>query len=571
VTAGAPEPEVAPDPSDGRSHESSLTASELRGLFQAASSWLDRNAQAINAINVFPVPDGDTGSNMAATLRDTLRGVGAGLQTAGEITAAIARGALLSARGNSGVILSQILRGFAEATAGAERLDGLALAQALLRGSKAAYESIEHPVEGTILTVVRAAADAAASMRSADPRPVLEASVTAARAALVRTPDLLPVLKQAGVVDSGGYGLVVLLEGALQFLKGEPAPEYRPDAGAPSGDWVSQNAGHHGGHRAGFGYCTEFVVTGSELDLAGVRGRMNEIGDSVIVVGDTSAVHVHVHTAEPGAVIGLGTSLGSLDHVKIDNMQTQSERMPANATIAEPSPPITPLSVANDTQAEVARIAVIAVVSGDGLAAVARSVGATDVIAGGQTMNPSVAEILRAIDAVPSPEVIVLPNNKNVILSVRQAAASTTKRVSVLQTMSVPQGMSALLAFDATLSSEENVAAMVAAAKGVHTIEVTRAARATRIRDTDVPANRPIALVDGRLEVADTTSEGALVEALRGLAPAAESSVTVYWGSDVNQRAASEAQAILERKLPGLDFQFLRGGQEHYQYIVAVE
>lgn len=545
-----------------------LTGDRVRGMFAAAAAWLERNAQAINAINVFPVPDGDTGSNMAATLKGAVAALSAGQLPADEVTAAIARSALLSARGNSGVILSQLLRGFAEATAGAERLDGRALARALAGGSKAAYGAVEHPVEGTMLTVATAAATAAGDIGTTDPSGVLEAALAGARAALARTPEQLPVLKQAGVVDSGGYGLMVILEGAVKFLRGEPLPDAAHAVDGPRQSWLEETASLHRGGGSAYGYCTEYVLSGADLDTAELRERLTMLGDSVIVAGDAGAAHIHLHTEEPGAAIGFGTALGLLSSIKIDNMQAQY----AGFAAAVQRHAAAAASRDGERQSEQTRqIAVVAVVSGEGLAEIARSLRVSRVVTGGQTMNPSVEELLRGIEDAPSDRVIVLPNNKNVILTAEQAARLSGKRVAVMRTISVPQGFGAMFTFDPEADLDENVRAMQQSAARVRTIEVTRAARAAQIGDLQIEEGQPIGLIDDELAVTGETTLAALLAAVGRLRPAAAAAVTLYYGQDVAPNEAMAAEEQLLERFPGLDIQTLAGGQPFYDYILAVE
>jgi DAK2 domain fusion protein YloV len=543
-----------------------LAGAQLRGLFDAASAWLDRNAPAINAINVFPVPDGDTGSNMAATLRDTLSAISSGERSAGEFTAALARNALMSARGNSGVILSQILRGFAAATAGMEQVDGRGMSQALLEGSRTAYAALEHPVEGTILTVSRAAAEAAETVRASDPRAVLEAALAGARNALAKTPELLPELKRAGVVDSGGYGLVVMLEGAVRFLRGEAEPAETHAIEAPTERWLQEAAADHGADSP-YGYCTEFVADCAGADVVATRERVERLGDSVLVVGDDAVVRVHVHTDDPGAAISFGTSLGPLVRVKVENMQAQHERFAGAARAAH-----APGEAAADAEPQkTLAIAVIAVASGDGFAQVMRSIGATAIVSGGQTMNPNVEALLRAVEAAPAPDVLVLPNNRNVVLSAEQAARLANKRVQVVKTVSMPQGIGALLAFDADTDIDVNADVMARAAASVRTIEVTRAARATLLEGAEVPEGRPIALIDDRLELAAATAAEALLDAVERVAPQPGAAVTLYYGSDTTAEAAEAAARRLAERFPESEVQVLDGGQPFYDFIAAVE
>ena len=321
-----------------------LDGVQLRDLFRTAGLWLERNADAIDAINVFPVPDGDTGSNMAATLKGALKAADADFRSVAEVTSVIARGALMSARGNSGVILSQWLRGFADATAAAEYVDGPACARALTGARQAAYGALEHPMEGTILSVARAAAAAANKADGAIPLLVLEAALAGARDALARTPDQLPVLKEAGVVDSGGFGLVVLLEGAVTFVRGEALPEEAHGAGAPRQSWLDQTSELHGSGNSAFGYCTEFLLSGTGLQAAELRNQLTSFGDSLIVAGDATALYVHVHCDDPGAAISLSIRLGSLTGIKLENMQAQysrfADRAEPHSAVSETQQPV---------------------------------------------------------------------------------------------------------------------------------------------------------------------------------------------------------------------------------------
>lgn len=568
MSAGADpdQPVQQPAPGDDAEAAAPLTGARIRGLFTAASASLERNAPAIDAINVFPVPDGDTGSNMAATLRDTISSLGASLQPAGEVTAALARSALMSARGNSGVILSQILRGFAEATAGVERLDGPALARALAAGSRAAYAALEHPVEGTILTVARAAAQAAEKVKSTDPRAVLEAALAGARTALAHTPDLLPVLKQAGVVDSGGYGLVVMLEGAMQFLRGEVQPETVHPIQAPSRQWVEHTNAKHGAGSP-FGYCTQYLLAAQVVDLDSVRVQLAAIGDSVLVVGDETVLRVHVHTDDPGTALRYGTAQGVLTGIKIDNMQAQYDRFSGGNGASRELSDGTPAG----SRVVAPAISLVAVVAGDGFAEIAKSLGATRIVYGGQTMNPSVEEILNAINEESSQQVIVLPNNKNVVFSSEQAASLASRAVSIVKTYSIPQGLSALLAFNSDRTLAENVAAMQRAAGAVRTIEVTRAARSVRIGDLSVRQGEPIGLIDDVLAVTAATPEEVLVAALRQVAPEAGAAVALYYGAAVGPERVADLQARLQECFPAQEVETIAGGQPFYDYILSVE
>ncbi|HZU76402.1 MAG TPA: DAK2 domain-containing protein [Dehalococcoidia bacterium] len=540
-----------------------LGAAEVRALFAAAASWLERNASAIDAINVFPVPDGDTGTNMAATLRGAVAAVDDTARGAGAVLTAIAHGALMSARGNSGVILSEILRGFAAASSGAERLDGAGLARSLAEGSRAAYVAVEHPVEGTILTVARAAADGAATARSERCDLALGAALDAARAALARTPELLPVLKEAGVVDSGGYGLVVLLEGACRVLRGEPEPEAPLAAGTIDEEWLRIQGELHEDSGSRYGYCTEFLLAGAEIEPTELRGRLEQLGSSVLVAGDRSALHVHLHAADPGAALSLGVSLGVLTAIKVENMQAQYERL-ATATEQPPAAP-------DEVGGEAPSLAVVAMFSGEGFRALAASLGVDRIVSGGRTSNPSVEELLRALEAAGAEDVIVLPNHKNVVMSAEQAARLSSRRVHVVKTHSMPQGVAALLAFSRDATLEENLAAMRAAAAAVRTVEVTRSARPVSVGGVDAREGQPIALLDDRLVAAADSPVEALIQAVRLAEPPADSALTLYPGEPAAAEAVQEAERRLRAAFPGAELQVVPGGQPLYDFALAVE
>ena len=547
-----------------------LDGVQLRDLFRMADLWLERNAPAIDAINVFPVPDGDTGSNMAATLKGALKAADAESRSVAEVTSVIARGAVMSARGNSGVILSQWLRGFADATAAAEYVDGPVWARALTGAQQAAYGALEHPMEGTILSVARAAAVAANKADGASPLLVLEAALAGARDALARTPDQLPVLKEAGVVDSGGFGLVVLLEGAVTFVRGEALPEEAHGAGAPRQSWLDQTSELHGAGNSAFGYCTEFLLSGTGLQVAELRNQLTSFGDSLIVAGDATALHVHVHCDDPGAAISLSTRLGSLTGIKLENMQAQYIRF-ADRTEPHSAASETQLFDTGRQAGSLESISVVAIANGEGLASVARSLGASWVVTGGQTMNPSVEQILQAIEAVAADRVIVLPNNKNAILSAEQAAKLSNKQVAVVKTRSIPQGFAALLSFNSEEGPDQNAEVMQAAAATVRTIEITRAARAARTGALQFEAGTPIGLIDDQPAVTSSTTADALLAATERLMPADGAALALYYGQEVNADEANAVSKRLQERFPGVDVETISGGQPYYDYILSVE
>ncbi|GAI71821.1 unnamed protein product, partial [marine sediment metagenome] len=444
---------------------------DLREMFAAATTWLEKSASDIDALNVFPVPDGDCGTNMLLTMRSSIEeAYRAPDRSASAVAQAMANGALMGARGNSGVILSQIWRGLAQGLAGKESFTGSDLAEALLQASTMAYKGLSNPVEGTILTVVReasAAAQAQAASGNDDLISVMEATVSAANESVANTPSLLSVLREAGVVDAGGQGLYTLLDGALRYLRGEVEQmQFRkPQMIASNIPLTARTPQMLTAEEVPYGYCTEFLLKGEKFDPDKLRTRLEKKGQSLIVVGDESTVRVHIHTLDPGNIIHYAASLGTMHQVSIRNMdeqhqdflQMQKERMPATD------------------------MAIIAVVSGDGLADILGSLGVAATVPGGQTMNPSTKDLLQAIESVASDKVIILPNNKNIVLTAEQVQSLTAKSIEVVPTETIPQGIAALLAFDYEADFETNAQLMNKAKSAVKTIEITRAIRSTRL------------------------------------------------------------------------------------------
>ena len=547
----------------------SLSGSDLRAMFATATAWLGRHVESLNAINVFPVPDGDTGTNMYLTMRSTLdEAYHADSERAGAMLEAMSRGALMGARGNSGVILSQIIRGLAQAAREQQRLDAVGLAQGLREGAAIAYKAVSQPREGTILTVAREAAEAAEVEAHRDGHDILAVVASAAEAAresVARTPTLLPVLAEAGVVDAGGQGFYVMLEGSLRYLRGE---EEEAAVGAPVGreelerDWLSvssqMHAQMHAAGQAMYGYCTEFLVSGESLPGDSVRERLLTLGDSVLVVGDEKLVRVHVHTDDPGAALSFCTTFGRLHQVKVDNIEAQAEQFLAMHQQETPA-------------AEPVEIATVAVVVGEGMEEIFRSVGATAVVRGGPTMNPSTRELLDAIEACPADKAILIPNDKNIVMAAQQVIPLSKKEVRVVKTTTLPQGVAALLALSPDLDLDANVEAMEEARTTVHTVEVTRAIRNTRVGALRVREGQAIAVVDGELKVAQKTPSAATKAALDYLPLSELSLITLYYGEDTSESDAHVLARELRRLCPHHDVEVVSGGQPHYYYIVSAE
>ncbi len=535
---------------------------ELKLLLGAGTTWLKRHAAAINALNVFPVPDGDTGTNMLLTMQAALEEINTGSDdSAAAVAQATAHGALMGARGNSGVILSQMLRGMASSLKDKQQFDGADLAAALVEGSSTAYKGVIKPVEGTILTVGREAAEAAQAAVEGgvtDFMPVMEQAVIGARESLARTPMLLSVLREAGVVDAGGQGLYAILEGAMRYLRGEPMETDEPVEPVPSA-LVSAPAESE----MEWGYCTEFILQGQGLNLDEIKGHISACGDSALVVGDESTVKVHVHTFQPGDVIGYASSKGTLHNIKIDNMQDQHREylIVGDDTLGVPAA----------SGQETDGVAVVAVVSGTGLHEVFTSLGVRTIVPGGQTMNPSTQEVLQAIDGLAEREVIVLPNNENVVLAAQKAKELSQKNVIVVPSETIPQGISALLAFNFQTDLNKNADAMNEAIHNVRTAEITRAIRSVSINGLEVKEGEIIGLVDGDLTATGKTIEEVALQTLEQMNAAEHEIIAAYYGEDVTEAQAQDLLTKLQARYPNQDWELIEGGQPHYHYIISAE
>ena len=588
----------AAGPNDG----GALSGDELRRAFGGALAWLEEHRDTVNALNVFPVPDGDTGTNMLLTLRRAMEqgphsdpDYGGG--PAAEAAYSLAQGAFLGARGNSGVILSQFFKGFAVALEGRTDCSGAALAEALSQAQEAAYRAVSQPVEGTMLTVIREAAEAAQAVaeNGQPPAAVLSAAFAASRQSLLRTPELLPVLREAGVVDSGGLGIVVILGGLLAGLTaGDDTASETPPGAAPGSDDEhpilslvdSSLAAVAGGGLSisseylhttldtDWGYCTEFIISGQELNPDRVRAHYEHTAQSTVVVGDGRQVRVHLHAEDPGPALSYAVGLGTLSSVKIESMDDQNvDFAAAHSGLAHSDRAMADglaAYAALDAPAPAVDLAVTAVVSGDALARLFRELGCAVPLPGGQTMNPSVQQLLDAAGRSGGRAVIILPNNKNIIATAQQAAA-VNPALRVVPSRSIPQGIAALLAYNPEHSLADNLAAMTAALDGVASIEVTRSVRDTSIGGIQVAAGDYIALLDDALLSAHPTAEAALRAGLGAAGLRSDSIVTVYRGAEADEAAAGEWAAALERAHPGIQVDLVDGGQPHYQYLASVE
>ena len=554
----------------------------LLGAFRAAVANLEAHVDEINALNVYPVPDGDTGSNMFATVKAALEEAeGTAGQPAGRVAAAISFGALMGARGNSGVITSQIFRGMAEGLGGKRRFNGLDLAHALSQGSKAAYAAVAKPVEGTILTVIRESADAAviAAERADDIETVLAATLDAAEKSVARTPSLLAILREAGVVDSGGQGLYRLFQGALLHLIGKsPAGAARDRSHAGAGVKASTLVAHADD---GFGYETMFLLqpNGSgSLDIDAIRDRLQSLGESVLVAGDSRALKVHIHNERPDLIVGYGLSIGVLSRISIENLDNQArdvrETRAAAFTGAEPTDaPAHPASpkTATALATEAPALGVVAVVAGDGLAAIFRDFGVAAVVQGGQSANPSTGELLAAIQAVDAREIIVLPNNPNVVLAARQVAAMADRTVVVVPTRNAGEGFAALLSLDPSLDAAANAGPMTEAGRAIQTLVVTEAVRDATIGGRKVRRGQTIALdPDDGLVAAGGDRDKTVLAAVAALAPGFEL-LTLFYGDGADLAEAETMARRIGTVARGVEVEVRHGGQPFYRYLIAAE
>ena len=554
---------------------SKITTSLLQEMVQAAATRLGKQAEYVNSLNVFPVPDGDTGTNMGMTMDNGSKAVAdQTASTVGEVGQILSKGLLMGARGNSGVITSQLFRGFCQSIKDKTELDGQDLAHAFQSGVEVAYKAVMKPVEGTILTVSRGAASAAIKKAEStnDAVEVMRAALDGAKAALAKTPEMLPVLKEVGVVDSGGQGLVFIYEGFLSALTGEYIASEDFQA-TPATMTEMINAEHHksvAGHVATeditFGYCTEIMIGlkqgptyVKDFDYEEFQNYLSNLGDSLLVVNDDEIVKVHVHTEDPGLVMQEGLKYGALVKVKVDNMRNQHD-----AQVQKEEAVQTEQSAPKD-------FALITVVAGDGLADIFKSQGVDYVISGGQTMNPSTEDIVKAIEQVNAKNVIILPNNKNIFMAAQSAAEVVDVNAAVVETRTVPQGFTSLLAFDPSQSIEANVEAMTASLSDVTSGSVTLAVRDTTIDGLEIHENDILGMVDGKILVSTPDMDQALLDTFDKMIDEDSEIIMIYVGEEGNKEQAQTIADKLEAAHEDIEVEIFQGDQPVYPYIFSVE
>ncbi|MEG0255090.1 MAG: DAK2 domain-containing protein [Vagococcus sp.] len=545
-------------------------------MVQAGANRLNQNAEFVNSLNVFPVPDGDTGTNMDLSMTSGAKAVrDATSEHVGELAAILSKGLLMGARGNSGVILSQIFRGFSKQIVNEEELDAQQLADAFKNGVETAYKAVMKPVEGTILTVSRGAAIAAEkkAKTSDDCIEVMEAALKGAKKALAKTPDMLPVLKEVGVVDSGGQGLVFVYEGFFESLSGKVVESdlHQPTPGQMD---AMVNAEHHRSVSGAvatedikFGYCTEIMVrigegptVDSEFDYDTFRNYLNELGDSLLVVADDEIIKVHVHTEQPGEVMNYGQKFGSLIKIKVDNMRVQHETILENEHESE-----------KETPKERVPYGIISVAAGEGVQELFRSMGANYIISGGQTMNPSTEDILKAIDAVHAEKVIILPNNKNIFMAADQAAEVSEIPAIVIPSKTISQGMTALLSFNDQVSLEDNESAMRDMLEDVVSGQVTTAVRDTSIDGVEITKDDFIGMIEGKIVVSKADRFEVSLDTLKGMLQDDSEIITIIIGEDGQKEEAERLEAALMEVDEDLEVEIHQGDQPVYPYLFSAE
>jgi DAK2 domain fusion protein YloV len=542
---------------------------QLLAALAAAARWLEQHAEAVNALNVFPVPDGDTGTNMALTLNGAIQDVAPDPSVAA-VAEKVKYWAMMRGRGNSGIILSQVLRGIAQGLDGHDLMGAPELAAALAQASVSAYKAVLKPVEGTMLTVMREASEAATSALAAPDASllrVLAAATQAARESVDRTPTLLKTLADAGVVDSGGEGLFLVLEGLLRYARGESL-DYRA-AVQPAAMSFEDIHGPDD-----FGYCTNFILRGQQMPYDTIRATLAAMGQSAVIVGDEGLIKVHIHLLRPGDALNYAIEHGALEQIEIANMDVQREQLhQARAAGREPRteslnemPALSSQSSALDTE-----IGIVAVAPGAGFAQIFRSLHAGEIVGGGQTMNPSTEDLLAAIGRLPQQDVIVLPNNSNVIMAARQAADLSDKRVEVLPTRTAPQGLAALLAFSYQASAADNLRAMSAAMQQIQTAEVTTAVRDAAVDGIAVRSGQTIGLLDGDIITARDERHAVIEELLSRMDLDQREIVTIYYGAATSFNDAETLSKHIRERYDGLEVEVQDGGQPLYEYIISAE
>lgn len=543
-----------------------INGQDFYNMVVNASNRLLEESDFVNALNVFPVPDGDTGSNMSMTFKAAVKEIeNLNSESIGETSKKLAKGALMGARGNSGVILSQILRGISKGLEGKTTVNSTEFANAFLEGSKAAYKAVMKPTEGTILSVIRAAAEGAVRSNKTDIVELLGEVVVESKIMLDKTPDLLPALKKAKVVDSGGMGLYIILQGMYDALKDGIKAEIKDIASKAStgtGAQVIEDIDIK------FGYCTEFIILGDASKAKAFQDEIESLGDSMIVVGYDDVIKVHIHTNDPGLVLSTAVTVGELSKIKIDNMREEHrEVLMSNEEYAAGKVE----EVEEESLAEKKKYAFVSVAMGEGITHVLKDLGVDYVIEGGQTMNPSTQDMIECISKLNADHIFILPNNKNIIMAATQAAEISDKDVRVIPTKSIPQGITCITMFNAEHEVDENEAALVEALELVKTGSVTYAVRDTEMDGIEIKEGNMLGLIEGKINKVGDDYFKVAEDILESMVDEDSELITVFYGKDVDESKVEEFTEKLEEKYEDCDVQLYKGDQPLYYFIMSVE
>lgn len=530
-----------------------------------ASNTLEEQKEFVNSLNVFPVPDGDTGTNMSMTFKAAVEEIkNLKQETVGTIAKTLAKGALMGARGNSGVILSQILRGIAKGLEGKLEVDAKEFAESLMEGSRSAYKAVMRPTEGTILTVVRASGESAVNSTEEDVVKLMEEVVEHSRAILNKTPDMLPVLKKAKVVDAGGMGFLVILNGMRDALKGNVTVEIKESADIQTANNAAQSISEED---IKFGYCTEFIILDNKGDSNELRDYIEKLGDSIIVVAYEDVVKVHVHTNDPGAVLSKAVQLGELSKIKIENMREQHRHLVVDEEeVAEAQ-----TQEVDGIFEEVKKYGFIAVAMGEGISNIFTDLGVDYVIEGGQTMNPSTQDILDAVEKINAENIFVLPNNKNIVMAANQAAEISEKKVIVVPSKTIPQGITALTVFNGEEDAEDNEEVMLEAMSKVTSGSVTYAVRDTEMDGKEIKEGNILGLIEGKISEVGIDIFDVCEKIIENSITENSELITILYGKECNEEEVTAFAGKIEEKYSDLDVQVYNGDQPLYYFIVSVE
>ncbi|MGO1527084.1 MAG: DAK2 domain-containing protein [Senegalia sp. (in: firmicutes)] len=540
-----------------------LDSTITKKAFINAANKLDKNKEIVNELNVFPVPDGDTGTNMSLTMQSAIKHIrNNDSNTIDQIAKSASTGSLMGARGNSGVILSQLLRGFSKGLQGEESIDVSVLAKSFKLASETAYKAVMKPIEGTILTVAREASERAQELvgEEEDVISFLEKVIVAGEDALRRTPDMLDVLKKAGVVDAGGKGLIYILKGALEAISGKQVELSDEEFERKE---IQIHESHDDNDEIVFGYCTEFIIKKTDIKANEFRNYISKYGDSMLVVGADEMIKVHIHTNNPGEVLEEALKNGELIDIKIDNMRVQHQnRIISDKDIENEN---------NSKSKESKKYSFIAISMGKGIENVFKDLNVDYIISGGQTMNPSTEDILSAIEKVDGKDVIILPNNSNIILAANQAKDLSDRNIHVLPTKTVPQGISALLIFDEELEVDENIESMNDTIKHVKTGQITYAVRDTIIDDKEIKKDDIMGISDGDIKTVGKDIDLVAIELLKEMVNEDNDIISLFYGDDIDEEQANKLGEKLRNEFEDIEIEIIFGGQPLYYYLISVE